>query len=812
MRCLLNQLPIMTKKLLSIFLLILPCFAFSQTITVRNANTLEPLELVSIVDATTQNFALTDAKGNADITSLKGAQTLTFILIGFERLALSKKELQLSNFNIVLSPSSFPLDEVVISTTRWEQKVTDVPNKITVIKANDVKVQQPQTTADLLGGSGYVFIQKSQMGGGSPMIRGFAANRVLITIDGVRMNNAIFRSGNLQNVIAIDPFSLDRTEIIYGPGSVIYGSDALGGVMNFSTSTPRLSGTSKPTINGTASTRYSSASNESTSHFDLNLGFKKIAFTTSATYSQFDDLKMGSNGPDEYLRTEYVEHINGIDSVVSNADGRLQKFTGYNQLNLMQKVFFKPNREWTFTYGGHYSKTSDVPRYDRLIEHQEGVLKSAEWYYGPQEWQMHTISASQKKHTTLSDHMQITGAWQRFKESRNDRRFGNPILRHRYEEVQVASLNVDLEKKLTDKHHLYYGAELVSNLVGSSAENENIETGELSPLSTRYPDGATWNSGAVYATWTFNPTEKLTTQAGIRYSYIDIQAEFDSSFFPLPISSISTNPQALNGSLGASYRPGNNWIFKANASTGFRAPNIDDIAKVFDSEPGTVVVPNADLKPEYAWSGELGLIKTIKERIRLDIAGFYTFLQDALVRRPYEINGQDSLIYDGELSQVQSIQNAAQATVYGIQAGLDVRFSSSITLSSKWSFQKGEEELDDGSISALRHAAPTFGLIGLTYNKLRFRVDLNWKYNGEIDHNNLALTERDKPILYAQDTNGDPYSPSWQTFNLNLLFRASDQISLTAGVENITDQRYRTYSSGITAAGRNFLVAGVFKF
>jgi len=190
-------------------------------------------------------------------------------------LALGEKELQLSNFNIVLSPSTFPLDEVVISTTRWEQKVTDVPNKITVIKATDLKVQQPQTTADLLGGSGYVFIQKSQMGGGSPMIRGFAANRVLITIDGVRMNNAIFRSGNLQNVIAIDPFSLDRTEIIYGPGSVIYGSDALGGVMNFSTSTPRLSGTSKPTVNGTASTRYSSASNESTSHFDIDLGFKK---------------------------------------------------------------------------------------------------------------------------------------------------------------------------------------------------------------------------------------------------------------------------------------------------------------------------------------------------------------------------------------------------------------------------------------------------------------------------------------------------------------------------------------------------------
>ena len=84
----------------------------------------------------------------------------------------------------------------------------------------DARLRNPQTTADLLGQIGSVFIQKSQMGGGSPMIRGFATNRVLMVADGVRMNNAIYRSGNNQNIISIDPFSLEDAEVIFGPGSI----------------------------------------------------------------------------------------------------------------------------------------------------------------------------------------------------------------------------------------------------------------------------------------------------------------------------------------------------------------------------------------------------------------------------------------------------------------------------------------------------------------------------------------------------------------------------------------------------------------
>ena len=94
------------------------------------------------------------------------------------------------------------------------------------------------------------------------MIRGFSANSVLIVVDGVRMNNAIYRGGNLQNVISIDPLSLENTEVLFGPGSVMYGSDALGGVMQFRTKTPGFISDESPQLEATSVLRYSSAANQ----------------------------------------------------------------------------------------------------------------------------------------------------------------------------------------------------------------------------------------------------------------------------------------------------------------------------------------------------------------------------------------------------------------------------------------------------------------------------------------------------------------------------------------------------------------------
>ena len=145
------------------------------------------------------------------------------------------------NFVVSLAENSYSLNEIVVSANKFNESRSEVGQSIRVINAKEISFLNQQTTPDLLQSSGNIFVQKSQMGGGSPVIRGFETNKVLMVVDGVRMNNAIYRGGHLQNSLTIDNNALERLEIVLGPGSVIYGSDALGGVMHFYSKNPKLS-------------------------------------------------------------------------------------------------------------------------------------------------------------------------------------------------------------------------------------------------------------------------------------------------------------------------------------------------------------------------------------------------------------------------------------------------------------------------------------------------------------------------------------------------------------------------------------------
>lgn len=779
----------------------------AQTVIVKDLVTLEPLEVVAIFEPSTQGSVITDARGKADISDFKGADSLYFSRLGYDIRIISYTMLETLDFNVTMNPGNFDLDEVVVSATRWQQLRRDIPQKMTSIGPKEVALQNPQTAADLLASSGEIYVQKSQLGGGSPMIRGFATNRVLLSVDGVRMNNAIFRSGNLQNVISLDPFATEHTEVVYGPGSVIYGSDAIGGVMSFFTLQPKVLKRGRVLVQGDVAFRTASANFEKTGHANIGLAIKKWGFVSSVTVSDFDDLRMGSNGPSDYLRREYVVTENGIDRIARNVDPEQQVATGYSQMNLMQKIRFKPNENWDLNYGAHYSTTSDVPRYDRLTRYRNDQLRSAEWYYGPQEWMMHTLNVLHTDSNVIYDKASLTVAYQKFGESRHDRDFGSVERSHQVESVDAISANLDFEQEYGSRHRVFYGLEGIFNIVGSSGEVENIATGQRVPNASRYPDGATWNSYAAYVTDQFKLTEKTTLHGGLRYNLVQVQATFDTALFALPFTEASLTTDALNGSLGIAHKPNKKWQLNANLSTGFRAPNVDDLGKVFDSEPGAVVVPNADLSSEYAYNAEAGFVKVFNQSLKIDFTAFFTFLNNALVRRNYQLNGQDSIIYRGELSQVQAIQNAASAEVYGVQAGFEWKFLKSFALSSRINWQQGEEELDDGSRAPLRHAAPWFGVSHFTYTRERFKADFYAMYNGELSNENLAPSEQEKDFIYALDANGNPYSPAWYTLNLKAMYQLTDWISLNGGIENITDQRYRPYSSGIAAAGRNFIGA-----
>ncbi len=779
----------------------------AQNIKVLNKITKATIFGVAVYNVDKSKSVITNFRGEADLKEFSDNEIIYFKHLSHVLKSLTKREIVKSK-KVFLVSNTQGLEEIVISASKFQQNKRDIPQKIVSIDAKNIQFTNPQTSADLLENSGRVYIQKSQLGGGSPIIRGFSTNRLLLTVDGVRMNNAIFRGGNLQNVISIDPFSIQNTEVTLGSGSVIYGSDAIGGVMSFYTKKPKLSYTDSLMFSGNTVVRYASASNERTGHFDFNLGYKKWAFISSGTYTNFDDLRMGNHGPDDYLRPEFALATANGDVIIQNNDPLVQKFSGYNQVNLMQKAHYEPYEDLSFDLGLHYTTTSDIPRYDRLNSYRNGLLRSAEWNYGPQQWFMSNLQVTKlSSKSNLYNKIKATIAYQNFKESRIDRDYQSSVRHSREEAVDAYSFNLDLEKRVSTKTQFFYGAEYVYNKVRSTGKEVDLSNNTQVSSVSRYPNGSSWQSAAVYSSIKYKPNRKFVFQSGLRFNYVTSEADFteNNAYLNLPFESAKNESEALTGTAGISWSPNSTIQWKLNASSAFRAPNIDDVGKVFDSEPGSVVVPNNDLRPEYAYGGELGLKLNFDDKLILDMSTYYTYLDNAVVRRDYSLNGATEIIYDGGLSNVQAMQNASKAWIYGFEVGLKMPITKQLDVTSQYSIIGGTEEA--GAIEApIRHVAPSFGNTHVLWTAKDLKLDFFANYNGGLAFNQLAPSEIEKGYMYALDENGKPYSPSWYTLNFRAQYQINTSITIITSLENITDQRYKTYSSGIAAAGRNFIL------
>jgi hemoglobin/transferrin/lactoferrin receptor protein len=502
-----------------------------------------------------------------------------------------------------------------------------------------------------------------------------------------------------------------------------------------------------------------------------------------------------------------VQRQNGVDVVVTNEDPLVQKPTAYSQVNFMQKLRFQPNENWDFQYGLHFSETSSYSRYDRHIRYNSvGLPRYGEFYYGPQKWIMNNLNITHQSNSKLFDEMVLRLAHQFFEESRVSRNINNSNREIRTEKVNAYSINVDFSKAISLTHKTYYGVEYVFNDVNSSGINQNIVAGTSQSGPSRYPQ-ATWQSMGVFVNNQYLVTDKTSLQAGLRYNKYILKADFDTTFYPFPFTEANIDNGSITGSAGIVFRPTDKWVISSNVATAFRSPNVDDVGKVFDSEAGSVVIPNPNLEAEYAYNIDLNVAKMFGKCVKVDVSTYYTLLDNALVRRDFTLNGASEIVYDGELSQVQAIQNAAKANVYGIQAGVEVKLPTGFRFSTDLNFQKGEEELDNGDKSPSRHAAPFFGISRVGYANSKLDLELNFQFSDKVAFKDLAEEEKGKKEIYARDQNGNPYSPSWYTLNLKSMYKLTENFTLSAGIENITDQRYRPYSSGIVAPGKNIILA-----
>ncbi|MBL0355972.1 MAG: TonB-dependent receptor [Chitinophagaceae bacterium] len=722
---------------------------------------------------------------------------------------------------------SLTLDEVVISASNFTERKKNIAQIIDVIGSKKIAQTNAQNTGDLLVNTGKVFVQKSQQGGSSPVLRGFEASRVLLVIDGVRMNNAIYRAGHLQNSITVDQNMLSRVEVLYGPSSTIYGGDALGGAIHLVTKSPALSPTGKLHTTGSTFLRYSSVNNEKTMHADVSMGGKKLAWLQSYNFSDFGDMKMGSNYPDKYpnfgSRDSFVVTNNNVDEIVVNGDPKVQKFSGYKQWDITQKLLFKQNERISHLLNVQFSNPNNVPRYDRLQDIRNGRLRYAEWFYGPQK-RLLTAYELNGNHLLGFDGIKLNINYQDIEESRQTRDFRRyDRFDSRVEKVKVFGATIS-GRKIMGNNELTIGADMQLNDVKSSAFRKSILTGEETKLDTRYPDGRNrMNYFALFAQHVFKAANgKLVINDGIRLQLVNLKSNvLDNSFFHLPDTAAKQSNFAGTGNIGMVYTASKNTTLRATLSSGFRVPNLDDL-KIFESATSAkqVVVPNSNIKPEYTYNLDLAIEEKLGDKISVDLTGFYTLFRNAIVKAPYQLNGQDSIIYNGTKSQVLASQNSGKANLYGFTAGLNVEIFTGFTLSSTISYTHGRYKTDVSKTSQvyekqpngtyqlvnkkvssipLDHIPPVFGKTSFNYQHKLFNTELTVLYNGwkRLDMMNTAGEDN------QQYATADGF-PAWTMVNWRGNVKLTKSILFQLGVENIFDRNYRYFASGFSAGGRNF--------
>jgi hemoglobin/transferrin/lactoferrin receptor protein len=702
---------------------------------------------------------------------------------------------------------SVNLNTTVISATRTAQSRTAVAQSVQVIPQATIERLNAQTTADLLQNNGGVFIQRSQQGGGSPVLRGFEASRILLVVDGVRMNNAIYRSGHLQNIISVDNNMLERVEVLFGPASTVYGSDALGGAICFFTKRPTLSNIAgSVNIDLGGFVRYSTVNQEKSTNISLGIGGHKLAALTSFTYNEFGDLKMGKNRgsiPLFGLNNQYVERVNGKDSLFNNADPYLQKNSGYKQYNVLEKIVYKQSDNIEHTLNLQWTTSSNIPRYDRMTDPgSNGVgLRFAEWYYGPQKRAMASYQLNIKEKGWFNNGIKATLSVQDIEESRVSRRFDHPSQRHQNERVQVLGATV-FGVHQSKNNTIQMGIDAQHNIVRSEAYNLNIVDNMSTPTGTRYPDGgSTMSDISAFTAFTQNRGNFIFNQ-GARAGFSTLKATFeDRSVFPFPFSEIQQNSPLLSGNLGAIWLPNTKWRWVANASTGFRMPNVDDSGKVFDSQPGNLIVPNPDLKPEQTFNVELGWTYQHSKNIKWETSIWNTVFRNALVTDQFQYNGQDSVVYDGVLSRVLANQNKRRANIAGITSSLDFQIAQHLKGNAAGTYTYGRILQEEGENTPLDHIPPFFGKVGIKYDTKKYDLEVFSLFNGKKPISQYFLNGEDNEQYAPAD--GMPY---WFTINLRGGYKIGKVLTVQVGVDNILDTQYRVFASGINAPGRNFFI------
>ena len=755
----------------------------------------------------------TNRKGFIFIKSINNYDSISINFSG-KIYKQSKLELTEKNFLFQISnKNNQSLPVFVTSASNSTQLPTGMKElNRQVVNSGEILNSNVSTGAELLTLVDGVTIQKTSFAGGSPIIRGFEANRILLMVDGVRMNNAIYRGGHLQNSITVDPFILESCDVIFGPSAVSYGSDAIGGVIHYKTKDPTLLNTNdSSSFYGLYFTRFNSATNELSNHINFNLSGENVASLTSITYKKFGDVSMGENRAHGFqkwgLHNFYTEFNNFQDTMIANSNPSIQIGVGFNQIDLTNKILFKLNATSKLIINSQYSSSSDLHRLDQLNNLTLNNLPEyAQWNYGPQKRLLNSIAFYSSFSSTLFDDIRAVFSHQHIEESRVTRRFNSFFQKNSVEKVNVIGSNIQFSKSIGLNSKLDYGTEIYYNTVDSRAYELNLLDSATSSIDSRYPSGGSNTFfPAIYGSYN-HQKNRLSLIAGIRYTWNQAFGIFNDNILDFLSDGFEIKRHSLSGSLGTYFYPNQTTKIFLDLSTGFRAPNIDDLGKVFIKDQ-FLTVPNSQLVPEYAYNFSFGIEKKIDFKniqFSFSSSSFLTILDNVITKQSLEINGSNLIYYDSNYYEILANQNSESGIVYGLSGSLFITFFKNLKFHSSLCYTRG---ILKNTQIPMSHIPPLFGKLNLnyTFKKLEFQILNN--FNAEKINKLFGQGNTDNPL------EASPMGyPSWWVINTQVGYHYRESLNLSLGLYNLLDIHYKTFASGISAPGRSLMVSAKLSF
>ncbi|MEW6027323.1 MAG: TonB-dependent receptor [Planctomycetota bacterium] len=670
-------------------------------------------------------------------------------------------------------------DEIIVTASRTEAKPFETAYIADVITAEDIRDRwMSRSTPEIFSSDASVTVQKTSQGQGSPFIRGFTGFRNLLLIDGIRLNNSVFRDGPNEYWNTVDSFTIGQLEVVKGPASVLYGSDAIGGTVNVITISPEQ----EQGFSYRASERYATADASSVTRAEIDGALsRQLRILAGGSAKDFNELKAGEHiGTQEKTGYQEMDYDFKMEYLIDSRDKLILAHQRVNQPDVW--------RTHATIYGITWQDTTIGTDKERSYNHQR-QLTYLQYY------KQDAGFLGDKARFSLSYHNQDE---QFFRQRSN-----NKMERSGFD-VNTLGLSAQMERT-SSMGKFVYGTEFYRDNVDSFSR-KYLASGALESIEIQGPvaDDSVYDLLGVFIQDEYPLKPSLNLTAGVRYTSASVDADKvkDPTVTTPTQIAISDSWTNFSGNLRLSYLPNENWNIFGGVSQGFRAPNLSDLTRLDIALSNEIETPSPNLKPENYVSVEAGA-KTEKEKFSAQGALFYTVINDMIVRYPTGITISG-------LNEVQKA-NFGNGNIYGFEIKADYRLDNTWSVFAGAAGQRGEVDTYTSvgvkSRQPMSKIPPTTATLGVR------KTDVSGKWWAEFETKMADRQDRLSPLdkLDTQRTPPDG-TPGYSIYNIRGGVTLSRIFQLSCAIENLGNRDYRIHGSGNNEAGRNIILSlkGVF--